>query len=405
MTTPLETDGAATQKRRRHAFVPRLALGVTGLLVTLLVTEVVLRVFGYAGDSERGAVVFDTDFGDVPSSSWIFGLDKSSPEPGNGVLEINGEAVPIQKAAGEARVVFVGDSGTVGAGVGFTNSYPILIRQELDRKLPGRRVRVINAGEIGLTSVNELQLLQAHLRRLKPDIVVVGLFMANDINFNLRHEADLFGDRKRISARRRAFRWLRQHSSLVHFATLRFLALNEGHRWVKAKEPRDQGSSCMLTAMDDAGFDFLNYKTGELALYRKHPSAVAEHCFDLMGRVLHLYSALAKQEGFRLAVAMIPTSSTLSGKVNMYCYPDAGETLQRLGVQEADMDFDLPARRIAALCRQYQVPCFDPTPMMRELGPQEVILPRDDHLNRKGHRILADMLADPIASWLQGADR
>jgi hypothetical protein len=399
----MENISHSGRRRGRRARLRQCALNLLlislGILAAALLIEVGLRVFGYAGDSEKRSVVFDTDFGDVPSSSWMFDLEKPAPSPEGECLRINGEAVPLQKAEGETRILFLGDSGTVGAGAGFTNSYPILVRQELERRMPGKHVRVINAGEIGLTTVNELQVFQARLRSLKPDVVVIGLFMANDINFNLRHESGLFGARGQVTVRRRVARWLRQHSAVVHFGTLRFLALNERYRWISAGKSRDSSGSCRLTAMDSAGFDFLDYMMGELALYRKDPSFLTQHCFELMGTVLRTFSQLAEQDGFRLGVVLIPTSSTLSGKVNMFCFPEAGEALQRLGLREADLDFDIPTERILDLCRKNRIRCFDPTGAMRQCGLREVILPKDDHLTRKGHQIMADTVVEGITSW------
>jgi len=383
-----------------RACTSNMILVSSSILVILSIVEIGLRTVRYRGDLERVDIAFDSDFGDIRRSSWLLRLGKHFEGEIPGRITINGEEIPIKKAENETRILFLGDSGTVGGGVGYENSYPILIQRDLEKLMPGNPIRVINAAETGLTTVNELLLFQNHLRRLKPDIVILGLFMANDINFNIRYEADLFSRSRQNSVKGLVFNWLRRHSAVGHFSVLRFMKLNDRYKLIRWGQLEFLDELRPLTAIDEAGFNFLNYLTGELALYRKEPSRLAEHSFTLMARLLQSFSELSNQDGFHFGVVLIPTSSTLAGAVEMYRYPEAFETLQQLGMRQADLDFGLPTKRILDLCREKHIHCFDPTPLMQLLGARVTILPNDDHPSLQGHHILASTVIKGISSWL-----
>lgn len=355
----------------------RLASISLGLIVGALVVEAALRYFGYPGASQRADFVLSTVYGDVPRDSWIFRLPESDPAE---VLEINSELVPLGKKPGEKRILFLGDSGTYGLGAGFRNSYPIQLGRELGKLESGRAARIINAGVIGLTTVNELQLFERHLRKLKPDVVILGLFMANDINFNLMHERS-----------HPLLSWSRNHSALVHFSTLSLLALNSRARWAALDG---------LTAIDSDGFEFFSYVTGELALYRKTSSALTNRSFDLLEKLLSRFRELSVEDGFHLGVLLIPTRSTLSGKLDMGCCADAPVALRDRGFSEEDLDFGLPTRRVLATCARLGISCIDPSAELRALGPEKAVLPKDDHPTTEGHRVLGETLLRAIRTWL-----
>ena len=178
----------------------RLLLLVFGALLALLLGEGGLRIIGYAGDGDREARVYDRRYGAVPRDSWIwsFAIDPARHQ----AVELRGERVSVPKPDGERRVLFVGDSATEGAFVSEGENYPAVFRT-----LVPERLRVLNAGVWGMTTVDEYHLLADKLLPLEPDVVVIGLFMANDLNMNLAHpqliaqRTSLWGQRPALRAR------------------------------------------------------------------------------------------------------------------------------------------------------------------------------------------------------------
>jgi hypothetical protein len=107
-------------------------------------------------------------------------------------------------------------------------------------------VQAINAGVWGMTNIDEYHLLEDKLLSLQPDIVVIGLFMANDINTNLGH-------REQVANATSWFDELRTRSALVHVCSLQAMVCNARGRWTAAasrvgyhgarRRPRGFGSS------------------------------------------------------------------------------------------------------------------------------------------------------------------
>src|SRR5262249_47315513 len=144
----------------------------------IALAECGLRVIGYAGSGDRTQRIYDRRYGAVPRDSWIwsFQIDRKQ----HNAVELRGQRVAIPKPVGERRVLFLGDSATEGAFVGERENFPAVFQELLAER--GQELRVLNAGVWGMTTIDEYHLLQDKLLPLEPDVVVIGLFMANDLN-------------------------------------------------------------------------------------------------------------------------------------------------------------------------------------------------------------------------------
>lgn len=80
---------------------------------------------------------------------------------------------------GVYRIVALGDSSTFGWGVESHEAYPIVLRDELNRRHPGRPVEVANLGVCGYSSFQGLVLLEGEGLRWRPDLVTIS-FGSND---------------------------------------------------------------------------------------------------------------------------------------------------------------------------------------------------------------------------------
>ena len=79
----------------------------------------------------------------------------------------------------KTRIICLGASPTFGYGVKLEDSYPFVLEQSL--KASNFDVEVINAGEIGYSSYQGLNLLKSNIINLKPDIITVS-YIINDID-------------------------------------------------------------------------------------------------------------------------------------------------------------------------------------------------------------------------------
>jgi lysophospholipase L1-like esterase len=375
---------AASRRTRRYA-VRAIAL-LLGISLALIALELGLRIAGYEGAAERSERVFDPRYGTVPRDSWIF--DFAIDPARHHAVDLRGQVIPLRKPAGETRVLFIGDSATEGAFVGLERAYPARFASLLRERDAGTKVRAINAGVWGMTTIDEHHLLADKLLPLAPDKVVLGLFMANDINFNLGH-----GQRvKRVHAPA----WIdaaRQRSALAHFLFLRALALNAEHAFVRNDRFGSEWTHTRLGLVDERGLHMLSYPAGELALYVKPPSRLVEEAFAVLHDALAQLSALGARRGFSLVVLLIPSPSSVLGRLAILHHPDILVQLRAQGVRVSpeQLDFAQPTRRVLAICEQLALTCVDATPELRRLGAR-AFFADDEHPTAAGHEALARAL-------------
>jgi len=363
----------------------RLTLVVTTITVTCLLGEIVLRVAGYRGDFERINTVFDPVYGKVRKNAWNYGFEVDADR----AVSLRGQVLQQPKPPNELRVLFVGDSGTEGTHVDLLRTFPLLFGERVAETCPELGLQAVNAGVLGMTNVDELHFL-ATLLPLAPDVVVLGLFMSNDITFNLRHTAP----RREFPARPDYLQTLRYDSALVHFFFGKALALNDRLEWFTSAA-QDEWSLVPLEVclLDANGMHMLDYAAGEVATYLREPSALVEDAFRVTGDVLEQFAQLGREHGFRFTVLLIPSPSRIAGELRLLHYPDIWTRLARQGIDvaPADLDVDAPTRRIVALCEERGITCIDPSDDLRGAG-MHVFFPDDEHLTELGHAVVADVL-------------
>jgi hypothetical protein len=356
---------------------------LVGLLLAFVFCEVALRVTGYSGAHRRQQTLFGSRFGIVPPDNWMFRLEVDPAAQRH--VEIRSQSVALEKPPGETRVLFIGDSGTAGLFVELEESFPLKFKELLDRNDPDNGVRVINAGAVGMTTIGEYYLLRDKLLPMNPDVVVLGLFMANDINFNLGHQ-------ERRDAR--GTTWmdrLGRHSAVVDLLQLRALASLPRHRLWR------YSPHVALTLVDSDGLHMLSDPGGEIATYMREPSELVERAYEVLRNALHEFLALGRERGFSFAVVLIPTRSAVTGSLDLPHHPRMLEELAEHGIhiRESDLDFALPTRRVRAICADLGIPCIDPTARMQRIG-MEVFFPTDEHTTAVGHDALALELLEHI---------
>jgi lysophospholipase L1-like esterase len=371
-----------------RAFGVRAIALLLGTGVTLLMLELALRAFGYEGAAERTTRTFDARYGTVPKDSWIF--DFAIDPARHRAVDLRGQLISLHKPAGELRVLFLGDSATEGAFVGQERAYPARFEALLRERQPTTAVRAINAGVWGMTTIDEYHLLADKLLPLAPDRVVLGLFMANDINFNLAH------DQRVLRARGPGPGWVdgaRQRSALAHFLYLRALALSARHGLLRSEQTGNEWTRSRLELVDERGLHMLSYSAGELALYMKRPSRLTDEAFAVLRDVLAQLQALGTRRHFSLVVLLIPTPSAVLGRLAILHHPDILFRLRSQGVRidPDQLDFALPTRRVLAICAELALTCVDARRELEQLGAR-AFFADDEHPTAAGHEALARAL-------------
>ena len=83
--------------------------------------------------------------------------------------------IPLDKRAGEYRVVALGDSFTEGVGTSYDNSWVKVLERHLAAAMPDNLVTTINAGISGSDPFYEYVLLRDRLLPFQPDLVIVAV--------------------------------------------------------------------------------------------------------------------------------------------------------------------------------------------------------------------------------------
>jgi hypothetical protein len=352
-----------------------------GCVIALLGAELGLRACGYAGDHARVHSVFDRRYGEVPRDSWIWNFEIDPMR--HHAVDLHGELLALPKPHAERRVLFLGDSATEGAFVGPDQNFPRVFKTLLDARSPDNQLRAINAGVWGMTTIDEYHLLEDKLLPLEPDVVVLGLFMANDINMNLAHRE------RRAQTDQRGWDYLRNHSALAHFVYTRLLALGArpGFASHSVLAPVDFG------LVDSRGLSMLSYPAGELATYLQPSSSLVDHAYQVLSSVLSDFKALGAKHAFTLRVLIIPSPSRVLGRLAILHYPNLLRELaaQGVNIEPSAIDVDAPTRRVLALCAQLEIACVDPTRQLQRLGAR-AFFPHDEHPTALAHQALAQAL-------------
>ena len=152
--------------------LPRLALSLVGLLVSLAVLEGVLRSQGYG---QLTAVWFD------PHVGTRFHPNQSRDIYGPGMTFLSKARINAQGYRGqdfddpahvaERRILCLGDSFTFGWGVEDGESYPVALQERIDALPGGDDWQVLNAGMPGYNTWQQLQLYSRDLNSVKPEVV------------------------------------------------------------------------------------------------------------------------------------------------------------------------------------------------------------------------------------------
>jgi lysophospholipase L1-like esterase len=173
----------------------RVTLVVVGLLLPLLALEAFLRLGGAVLPGEYQTTSFleaHPEFGrrNRPGQGWKRTSEFTS------WIEINskglrGPEIAYEKPAGELRVLVLGDSFTFAEQVNQHETFSALLEERLNADGRPGTVRVLNAGSNGWATANELVFLAEEGVKYRPDLVVLALYLDNDVPDNYRRVAEV----------------------------------------------------------------------------------------------------------------------------------------------------------------------------------------------------------------------
>jgi hypothetical protein len=329
-----------------------LELIATNVALTLLLAELSLRTFAaWAG----GSLLLGATLDDHRLQA---GRDYGAGLVGNR-LGYPGPDVAPTKPPGVRRIAALGDSFAVGAAVPFSENYLTLLQHRLSAK------EVCNFGVSGAGPREYLAVLRRDAWGVEPDLVLVSVFVGNDITEALPAPRDLDP---------------RCHAL--------YLLCERGWRAARERARRHGQIPDRLAAPPLSEETYREVEARRLAVCLTPPSAAMEKKWRRALGYLDGLVADCRRRRVAVAFVLIPDEFQVNPAVLDRAVRDAG-------VDRAAVDLELPQRRLSAFCGERGVPCLDLLGAFR--GEPDTYAPRDTHWNIRGNRLAAER----IAAWLQ----
>ena len=259
-----------------------------------------------------------------------------------------GPELPLEKAPGEFRILFLGDSLAYGWRVDYDYCFVARVQALLADRMPDRRVTTVACAVTGYSSWQEVILLEREGLKYHPDLVV-HCFCLNDLTAvpQLRRFG---GDREGLEeVLLAAARW--EWSGLYRLSLL-------------ARHQRSRGA-----AQDDAQMPWFAPRVNELLANPDSPDS--QKAWRLTRDDLCKIDGLCRERGIPLMIVCFPFAQQLP--------PGASEPW--------------PQERLGKLCDERRIPYLDLLPAERawdrEKEPEQVLWVDECHPSVAGHALVA----------------
>jgi hypothetical protein len=286
------------------------------------------------------------------------------------------DAWSADKPAGAYRIAVLGDSIVAALQVDHAQVFTSLVQQRLDaERLPGRSVEVLNAGVDGYGTAQELQVLRDHLARFAPDLVLLSMYLGNDITDNYTETV--------LSSH-----YLQRRCGRPYVALRggRLIPLGEPGDW-KPRSPNLLDRALRVSTLFD-NFAPLPPEEAELRsvdIFLREPHAALVEAWTLTQALVLEVRREADAQGARFAVLVMPSRVEAGQQVHPYF--------------SSAHNVDAPIRRLRVFLESQRIAYLDlQRPMRARVDAGErLYFERDTHFDVRGHAALAD----DIGGWLE----
>lgn len=347
----------------------RASIAFAASVLTLLVAD---RAIGWArgpvvkpvdamglttGVSEAGTYLRPGFDGRYSNAEFSISIHVSS-------LGLRGPEIPVRKPAGEYRVLALGDSFTFGQGVEYDQAWPALVERRL-----GAPVRVVNAGWAAGSPLGYERYLGSRGFQLEPDLVIVAVFVGNDV---VEDMAERYAGPEAVDR-------IEYESRYVTNLRVRVGPVGAIRQLFDDLLPNVYELSTL--AIVKAQYLFGSHRgLFDYVLADASDPELAAGWADTFATLARLDGAVASRGG-RLGIVVIPF------------YDQVAPTAFGPGLTR-----ELPQRRIMSFCGERGIPCLDLLPVLERSGdPASLYFIKDGHWTPRGHQAAAAA----IDGWLR----
>ena len=291
-----------------------------------------------------------------------------------------------KKPEGTTRILALGDSYVEGFGVRAEDSFIKLFEKKLN-EAPGKRFEVINGAIASYSPILEYLLLRHKLDKIDPDIVLL-VYDVGDLKDDTEYEktVTMDADGKPVSAAPFERAWVSNATPLQRFLIrhLRgYLYLdNKLNKYFFKRQNRHRH-------FQDEYTDTVHHDS--FIAYRGDQDASVQILWQKNRKYLGMIADLLKERGIRLVLVSYPYGFQM--------HPEEWATGRLTQGFEAHKVYPEPKMLadVAAFAKERGVPFLDLYESFKARYSFPVQFPYDGHLNKNGHRIMAEALADEMA--------
>lgn len=375
------------------AYVKNLALVLGSILLTLALLEGVARIFklGTGGFWQPDAYL---GWVNIPNASgWESCYGDCQVWVTINSLGLRDDPVTYEKKSGEKRILFLGDSMTAGMQVALADTFTQQLEGYLQESSP--EWEVINGAVNGYGTDNELLFYRLRGQNFQPDIVVLGVYLANDVYNNSRvlelrvggelHKPYFTLDDDRVLQIHnypventdtffiRVGSFLKKHFQLSRFVAQTLSLRGEVPSWLRPLARLFGGNRGVAAGAYSDALNETGQTTAVATICDTTYTPEVQEAWDITKALLRQLDKEVAASGARLAVVGIPTTAQTivpPGGGNWYC--------QR------------PNDELAAFLQEAGIPYLDLLPAFRAYsaaGGAELYYESDFHMNTVGHEL------------------
>jgi lysophospholipase L1-like esterase len=265
----------------------------------------------------------------------------------------------------ERRVVVLGDSLVLSVQVDLAQTFCQVLERRLNARRDGSTYRVINAGVQGYGPVEEWLFFQHVVSPLKPDVVLVAVFVANDAIESLDSAAKLDAGRDTVTrAREEVAGWSRRvvrRSMVLQTIRLRFDGIRR-----RFQQP--------------------GVAQRPLVTYLADPPNEVDRGLQLARDTLLRIERAAGAAGARTGFVLVPARFQLDDDD----YSRLAATVRAGG---GTLERDAATLRFVRVLEPLGVPLLDLLPVLRsQPDPARLFFRENIHFTPRGHRVVAGAL-------------
>lgn len=368
------TDAPAHARRMRRG--RRLAIFAVILVVQFGAFEAGLRVWGSSEAAPSFQGLFENDpaagYRLKPNARVRFTTSEFDSQININAAGVRDDEEIGPRRPGERRIVLLGDSIVLSVQVPIEQTFGKLLEADLNRRYPGVRHRVINAGVQGYGPVEEQLQFDRMGAALAPDLVLTFIFVGNDaeeaygsrakLDPAARDTADVVADSLVTRLRR-----LVRRSMVLQIATLRLTTATSRFSSLTPPEP-------------------------PLQSYARNPAPRIAEGLAIARRSVEAIAAQSAALGARSAVVLVPARLQVDDG-------DYGRLREIVRQSGGELVRDAASERFDEALAPVPIPRLDVLPALRRALPgPDLFFQTTVHLTPRGHRVVADALAAFITS-------